>query len=356
MRDLNLKEIDKIGDNNTINYIGIIESSKKIIVYECKSHGIIEQRFDVHLKNNKKCSKCPRDKKIYTKEYIESLVEKRLKKYKVIFEKDVYGVKEKITLFCEDHGEFKQTIHNHFNIGNNCPKCSKKEFKLNEDFIDMIKNHGIELISYKGYKKLSTFKCEKHGIFEKDFENVKRYGCSHCSKYKKYNNNKNNFIKKSKMKWGGLINFDYKKLVYNGMSKKMKIYSDDTGWIEQVAQNHINGFLPKSSSGEIIIKKILENLKINYIEQKTFDDCKNLIKLRFDFYLPDYNICIEYNGIQHYKPIDFFGGENRYKSQMINDEIKNKYCILNNIKLIVISYKDNIIDKINETYAELKTK
>ena len=56
-----------------------------------------------------------------------------------------------------------------------------------------------------------------------------------------------------KMKWGGLINFDYKKLVYNGMSKKMKIYSDDTGWIEQVAQNHINGFLPKTAEWTVTL-------------------------------------------------------------------------------------------------------
>jgi hypothetical protein len=81
----------------------------------------------------------------------------------------------------------------------------------------------------------------------------------------------------------------------------------------------------------LIIKNILNSRNIIYTEQKTFDDCKNVYKLRFDFYLPESNMCIEFNGIQHYKPIDFFGGLDRLEKQRINDNIKANFCKQNNI-------------------------
>ena len=89
--------------------------------------------------------------------------------------------------------------------------------------------------------------------------------------------------------------------------------------------------------------------------QKSFSDCKNINVLKFDFYLPKYNLCIEYNGIQHYQAIDYFGGEERFKQQQKLDTIKQQWCTENNIKLIIIPYLDfsilnqeyilNILDK-----------
>lgn len=70
-------------------------------------------------------------------------------------------------------------------------------------------------------------------------------------------------------------------------------------------------------------------------EKKRFDGCKNQKKLPFDFYLNDFNIIIEYDGIQHFKP-SF--NEKEFKNIKVNDEIKNKFCKDNNIKLIRIPY------------------
>ena len=67
---------------------------------------------------------------------------------------------------------------------------------------------------------------------------------------------------------------------------------------------------------------------------------KKIKPLPFDFYLPNYNICIEYDGEQHFKPIKYFGGQKAFQSQQQKDEIKNKYCQDNKIKLIRISYMD----------------
>lgn len=89
---------------------------------------------------------------------------------------------------------------------------------------------------------------------------------------------------------------------------------------------------------EMYIESILKENKITYIPQYTFDECKNIFKLPFDFYLPDINTCIEYDGEQHFRPIDFFGGEDGFNKRQKNDNIKTQYCIDNNIRLIRIPY------------------
>lgn len=99
----------------------------------------------------------------------------------------------------------------------------------------------------------------------------------------------------------------------------------------------------QDSIGEYIISNILSNANIKYIQQYCFDDCKSTVynkKLPFDFYLPDYNCCIEYDGEQHSKPIKHFGGVQRFERQIINDNTKNVYCHEHNIVLIRFNYDE----------------
>ena len=102
------------------------------------------------------------------------------------------------------------------------------------------------------------------------------------------------------------------------------------------------------SKGEQLIGEILRENNINYESQKIFKDCTNpedTCSLKFDFYLPDYNCCIEYDGEQHFKSIDFYGGEEKFKRTQLLDSIKNQYCIDHNIRMIRIPYTDfNDID------------
>lgn len=107
-----------------------------------------------------------------------------------------------------------------------------------------------------------------------------------------------------------------------------------------------------NSKGEEKIKNILSSLKINFIQQKTFSTLKYQKHLKFDFFLPDYNCCIEYNGVQHYKVIEYFGGEQFFKKNQIRDNIKREWCKENSIKLIEIPYTD--FDKLNEDYIKSK--
>lgn len=105
------------------------------------------------------------------------------------------------------------------------------------------------------------------------------------------------------------------------------------------------------SHGELLIENILNDLKIKYINQYKFKDCRNKKPLPFDFYIPELNICIEFDGIQHFEPIDFFGGTESFIITKNNDKIKEEYCLKNDVKLLRIPYylkneeiKTNIIN------------
>lgn len=104
------------------------------------------------------------------------------------------------------------------------------------------------------------------------------------------------------------------------------------------------------SKGELYIEEILQELNIDFEQQKRFKNCKNKRTLPFDFYIPKYSTCIEYDGEQHYKSIDFWGGEERFTQRQLNDKIKDDYCNKNNICLIRIPYtktKQEIFEIIN---------
>lgn len=112
----------------------------------------------------------------------------------------------------------------------------------------------------------------------------------------------------------------------------------------------------KLSSGEQIISNFLKSLNIEYVPQKTFDNLLGVGsgKLSYDFYLPQYNLLVEYQGQQHEKPIEYFGGEEQFKKQQEHDRRKREYAKQNNINLLEIWYYDfdNIesilLQKINE--------
>lgn len=106
----------------------------------------------------------------------------------------------------------------------------------------------------------------------------------------------------------------------------------------------------KISKGEDEIYSYLVEYKIQFIKEYRFSDCFYKRRLPFDFYLPDYNTVIEYNGEQHYKPVKIFGGTKHYEETVLRDQIKQDYCKNNNIVMIIIPYWDfknirNILNK-----------
>lgn len=91
----------------------------------------------------------------------------------------------------------------------------------------------------------------------------------------------------------------------------------------------------KQNSSVRDVENILNQLNIYYKKEKTFDDLKYKSKLRFDYYLPKYNLCIEFNGAQHYEYVEYFHkDENEFNEQKLKDYIKSKYCRAHSIHLI----------------------
>ena len=104
-----------------------------------------------------------------------------------------------------------------------------------------------------------------------------------------------------------------------------------------------------ASNGEKIIQEILTKNNINFKTQYYFDDCINVKTnryLKFDFYLPDYNCCIEYDGEHHFQEVKFYRAS--FEDVKYRDSIKNTYCQEHEINLIRIPYWD--YDKLNEEY------
>lgn len=113
----------------------------------------------------------------------------------------------------------------------------------------------------------------------------------------------------------------------------------------------------KESGGELLVRKYLTEQNIPFVSQYSFDDCKNINVLYFDFAIPNadgsINSLIEFDGIQHFKPIPRFGGEERLQDQKKRDKIKDEYCKKNNIPLIRIPYYYST-DEIKQTLANIK--
>jgi very-short-patch-repair endonuclease len=104
----------------------------------------------------------------------------------------------------------------------------------------------------------------------------------------------------------------------------------------------LNGF-SCGSNGEYLVEEYLKKLKVSFKKQYSFDGClseKNH-KLFFDFYLNELNICIEYDGKQHFEPVEFFGGKKIFNEIKNRDQLKNKFCEDNGIFLLRIPYNKN---------------
>lgn len=114
----------------------------------------------------------------------------------------------------------------------------------------------------------------------------------------------------------------------------------------------------KESQGEKSVCQWLSLYGIEYKYQYQFDDCKDKKSLPFDFYIPQYNICIEYDGVQHFEPTDFAGrGEkwalDRFEATKYHDLIKTEYCKNNDIRLLRIPYYKNTEEELEKFFIHL---
>lgn len=129
---------------------------------------------------------------------------------------------------------------------------------------------------------------------------------------------------------------------YNGVKNYIDVACKKCGFrYSTIADNLLQGSgcpVCNMSKGERKVASLLDKYRIDFDQQYTFLGCRNRRVLPFDFYLPDYNICIEYDGEQHFKPIDHFGGQEYFDKRKENDLIKTRFCEENDIGLVRIPY------------------
>jgi len=285
------------------------------------------------LTNEEFIEKC---KNIHNNKYDYSLVE-----YK--------NTRTFIKIICPTCGEFEQLAHSHTQ-GRGCPKCC---LLTTEKFIErsnkIHKNiYNYDKVSIVDNKTKVIINCKKHGDFEQQPRaHLNGQGCIKCFKESKKSTTEK-FIEKSKIIHNNL--YDYSLVNYISSKRYVKIICKKHGIFKQKANHHLrNSGCPicNESKGEKQIKDYLKVNNIKYKPQKTFENCKYKSKLRFDFYLIDYNTCVEYNGIQHYEPNNYFGGIKEFNINKDRFNIKEKFCKENNINLLIIKYDENITEKLS---------
>jgi hypothetical protein len=206
---------------------------------------------------------------------------------------DYIDIKTKVCIICPDHGEFLQTPDKH-KQGRGCPECGK------------LRSEQAKILDQE--KVIKSFR-EFHG-----------------NKY------------------------DYSKVEYCHCRKPICIICPNHGEFMQIPDVHKRSGCPKcnESNGERKIRTILQNKKIQFETQKTFSNCKHKYKLRFDFFLPNYNLLIEYHGRQHFELVEHFGGIENFKKTQVNDRIKRDWVMRSNYDLLEIHYDDNTTQILEE--------
>jgi len=264
--------------------------------------------------------------------------------------------KIKVCIICPAHGEFWQLPYKHLS-GQGCKLCNKYANKWTTsawiEMVNKIHNNKYDYskANYINAKTPICIICPVHGEFWQLPENHSSgKGCNLCKNEligKINSSNIDNFVKRSNIIHNG--KYDYSKSNYINNITPLTIICPIHGEFEQTPKSHLQGsgcYICNFSKLENEIKKMLDDNNIKYISQQKFSwllsDKKNNNQLKLDFYLPEYNIAIECQGIQHFKPTKFKNISDEKAISDFNkskkyDEIKQLLCEEHGIKLLYYS-------------------
>ena len=180
------------------------------------------------------------------------------------------------------------------------------------------------------------------GLFFKQCGYTKNgHGCPKCGTEEVHEGQRSNteeFLKKCIIYHGNT--YDYSKVNYIDNSTKIEIICKKHGSFFQSPNQHIGVKsqgcpVCRESSGERMVREYLKVNNINFESQKSFQGLRgDKYLLKFDFYLPDNNLVIEYNGKQHYEPVQIFGGKKGFLKQVNRDKKKKEFCKKKQFKTI----------------------
>lgn len=233
----------------------------------------------------------------------------------------------------------------------------KKEKLDTEKFIERAKKiHGdkydYSLVNFINTRTPVSIICKKHGNEFKQGagSHISGQGCPICRYEKSGSKNRmrvQDFIDIANQIHDGKYNYD--KVIYKNGITNVIITCPIHGDFKSKPANHIHrkSGCPycQESKGEKMIASILDDLEIVYEREKKYTDCTNQKKgkscrrLPFDFYIPKYNTIIEYDGEQHFRSVDAWGGDKKFINRQMLDKFKNDFCLKNNIKMIRIPYE-----------------
>jgi len=346
-----------IYDYSSMEYVNALTHINII----CSKHGIFRQTPKNHVKGNG-CRQCFFDK---NKSSFSTVIEKF-----VAVHGDTYSYNNviyvntntKVLITCPHHGDFAQKPSQHL-VGYGCPLCKFNNIRLNQvDVINRFKKIHADTYDYSKSIYISskiklTIICHVHGEFQQTpSQHLRGAGCFKCGR-STCTTDESDVISRFQKIHGN--RYDYSNLSYINSLHKVNIICYKHGDFKQSISCHSSGKgCPKcsSSKGENKIRLFLDSNDISYIEQHPI--CKNPetnYNLRVDFYLPAFNTVIEYDGMQHFKAVDCFGGQEGFKNVVKRDAIKNMFCQENKVDMLRISYKNykNIDTVLNDFLANL---
>lgn len=261
-----------------------------------------------------------------------------------------------IDFICNKHKEYgiQTTRQNNLRKGSSaCVYCHHKNLPHDYLLNEMRKNAPHIEILDDNFSKVNDkirCRCKIHNIegIKRVGDIIKGKGCIYCGFDKLAKSSmltKEEVIDRLKTINPNLEMIDE----YNGTQFHNTFKCKKCGhiWISNICTVSFCPHCEKFYKGEKAIEEILLDMGIDFETQKRFIDCKDKRSLPFDFYLPNHNICIEYQGKQHYYALDYFGGEEAFDIRCLHDDIKRKYCKKNTIKLIEIPYWYDTKEKIS---------
>ncbi len=326
-------------DYSKVEYRG--NKSKVCII--CPEHGEFWTTPNNHLKNHG-CPKCSGNYGIDLNYFLKKADERFHGKYdysKVEWK----GYQRKVCIICPEHGEFWQTPDRHLkSLG--CPKCSGRyldqDFFIEKSRLVHGDKYDYSKVIYSNSQTKVCIVCPKHGEFWiKPNGHLQGHGCRLC-----YNESASSRLTKSATDFLSIAQtvhkgkYDYSEIEYVNRRIPVKIICPKHGPFLQTPKAHIRGAgcpMCNNSLLEDTITSLLIRNNIPFIPQKTFDWLKYNGTLHLDFYLYEHNIVIECQGIQHFKPVDYFGGEPGYKENKKRDTIKKALCEKRGLRVIYFS-------------------
>lgn len=261
-----------------------------------------------------------------------------------------------VTVVCPIHGDYLVQPSHIINLGSGCPKCNTgNKFKklTEEEVIERAKKYFPEYnydeFKYSGEYNKTYITCNNlHRYLTTPKYLMEGHGCPICGKIQsglKQRSTTEEFIEKAKKIHGD--KYDYSKVNYETSIIPVEIICPKHGpfWKSPTLHLSQKQGCPKCSQsiGEFQIEKYLSENNIKYIKEYPIEYSENKKgKTYIDFYIPDRNIFVEFNGKQHYVPVKYFGGQLSFEKLQNRDNYVKQYCSKNNIQLIIIDNIKNI--------------